>query len=251
VAGNQLVTFSIRSGLPDLPMAFIQVNDVVRYGNGVEHGIIENGIDTAPFVPTLNFKTSMVPGNFLEFYNGRLYALQDNVLYCSDSLDVPGGIESMDTRHNVVAVFDGPGSMLRRTDTGLFVSAGGGTFFFRGDDPAGDRGGFEQISVAPYPAVRGTDQPIKAELLGIEGWRGWAALWYSAQGICAGSAEGVFQNLTQHSAALPAGIRGTSAIRQDGGLVHYVAAVQPLGSVFNQFRPLGVVDVDEHDVSQI
>lgn len=237
---------AIRSGLTaGLRMVFCQVNDVVAYSNGIERGVIEQGQHTSPFIPTDPFKFPMVAGQFLEWYNGRLYALKDNVLYCSDSLDVPGGIESMDERQNVVAVFDGPGKMLQRVENGLFVSAGDETFFFQGSDPWID-GGFEQRSIAPYAAIPYTSVPVKADLLGIDGLQGWACMWTSERYVCIGGNSGFF--LKQEKFAFKPGRQGAAVLREQNGTVHYLATIQDAtGETYNTFN-IPSIDVDDETI---
>lgn len=236
---------TIRSGLTaGLRMAFCQVNDVVAYSNGIERGVIEQGKDTAPFVPSDPYKLPMVAGQFMEWYNGRLYVLKDNVLYCSDSLDVPGGIESMDERQNVVAVFDGMGSMLQRVENGLFVSAGKETFFFQGDDPWVD-GGFAQRSIAPYAAVPYTSVPVKADLLGMDGLTGWACMWVSERYVCIGGNSGFFLKLEK--LAIKAGKDGAAVLREQNGTAHYLAVTRDTAEEYNTFQ-LPTISVDDEDI---
>lgn len=244
----------IRMGLLDLPMHFVQVNDVVRYSNGVQCGVIENGVDTPSFVPSLQFKTSMVAGKFEEFYNGRLYALVDGydgtpgcALICSDSLDTPGGIESMDTRFNIVAIYDGAAKGICRVDEGLFVSAGDETFYHDGDDavtgitPAAKTDGFRQKSVAPYAMIPGTIRPIRAELLGFEGLHGWCCIWASTRGVCVGGNGGAFFNVIQDKVSYPSGAIGTAVVRESLGIIHYLVVLQaPSTEAYNAYLPRSI-----------
>lgn len=227
-----------------LRMAFCQVNDVIAYSNGIEQGIIEQGQDTAQFIPLDPFKLPMVAGQFLEWYNGRLYALKNNVLYCSDSLDTPGGIESMDERQNVVAVFDGMGTMLQRVDNGLFVASGKETFFFQGADPWID-GGFDQRSIAPYGAIPYTSVPVKADLLGIDGLNGWACIWTSERHVCIGGNSGFF--LPVEKLALKAGKEGAAVLRERNGTAHYLAVTRDTTGEYNQWQA-PKIEVDDETI---
>ena len=244
----------VRRGLLDLPMHFVQVNDVVRYSNGVQCGVIEGGVDTPPFQPTDQFKAPMVAGKFEEFYNGRLYALVDNyggtpgcALICSDALDTPGGVESMDTRYNVVAVYDGPANGICRVDEGLYVSAGAETFYHDGDDavagltPTYKGEGFRQKSVAPYAMIPGTVRHIESELVGVDGVSGWACIWASTRGICLGANGGHFTNLTLGKISYPPAVLGAAMVREQFGIAHFVVALQaPAGQAYNSFLPRDV-----------
>lgn len=251
VAGNPPVATPaftlIRSGLSNNPMNFVQINDVVRYSNGTQCGVIEGGVHTTPFTPTMQFKAPMVAGKYEEFYNGRLYALVDQydgitgcALICSDPMDVPGGIESMDERTNIVAVYSGAAKGICRVDDGLFVSAGEETFFHGGGDPFLDDG-FNQKSVAPYAMVPGTVRHVRAEILGVDGLKGWACIWASTRGVCVGGNGGYFVNMTHEKVSYPAGTSGTALVREQGGVVHYLFVLQsPAASAYNAFLPRSV-----------
>ena len=232
-----------------LPVSFCQVNDVTVYSNGQQFGIIENLQDTAPFYPSPvianqlgsyipSYKERMVAGQFMEFYNGRLYALVNNyqgkpcALVCSDTLDTPGWIESMDVRQNVVAEFDGEATMLARVDNGLFVGTTIETFFLHMADAVLDGGMQAQRSVAPYGVVPGTQQPILAEDTGIKA-QGNMQIWASARGVCLGGSGGTFINLTENTYSYPPGALGAAIVREQQGLTHYVCAMQQPGVPYN------------------
>jgi hypothetical protein len=240
--------------IPNIPVAFCQVNDVVAYSNGLLFGVIENGVDTVPFFPVDQFKERMVAGTFMEWYNGRLYALVDNyagtpgcALICSDAMDVPGGIESMDTRQNVVAVFEGKGAGMIRIESrdggGLFVGTDRESFWLDIDDPVADGGIKSQKSVAPYGMIPGTILPVKAELLGIQGLMGNACLFATPRGICAGGNGGFFSNLTEKKISYQPGERGCAVLREVAGLVHYLLVMQGTGDAYNPFTSDGTDSV--------
>ena len=243
------VTIIRYSMIPGLPVAFCQVNDVTVYSNGQQFGVIENLQDTPPFYPSPvianqqgsyipSYKERMVAGLFMEFYNGRLYTLINNyqgkpcALVCSDSLDCPGGVESMDTRQNIVAEFDGEATMLCRVDNGLFVGTTIETFFLDMADAVLDGGMQAQRSVAPYGVVPGTQQPILAEDTGIKA-QGNMQIWASARGVCLGGSGGTFINLTENAYSYPPGALGAAIVREQQGLTHYVCAMQQPGVPYN------------------
>jgi hypothetical protein len=238
--------------IPGLKVRFVQCNDVVVYSNGIQFGVIENLQDTPPFYPSPtvqnqlgsyipSYKERMVAGKLMEFYNGRLYALVDNylgkpcALVCSDSLDTPGWLESMDTRQNIVAEFDGEGTMLARVDDGLFVGTTLETFFLLGKDAVVD-GGFEvQRSVAPYGVVIGTQYPVKGERTILKK-PGNFQQWTSARGVCIGGNAGFFINETQDTVSFPPGQIGTAIVREQDGEVHYICSMQQPGVPYNKYQ---------------
>jgi hypothetical protein len=209
----------------DEPGAFCQVNNLIVMSNGVDFHVIEGGRIAPQFVPTDPFKVRMSPGNILEFYNGRLYAALGNVLYCSDSLDTQGGIEQMDERQNVVAVFASEITLVKRVIGGLFVSDGQETFFFGGQDPMlGD--GFSQNCVLPYPAIPGTALTITGKQLGSDDIQGEVAMWASTKGACVGLPGGSVVNLSAEAFAPQVGRRGAAIIREENGQVHYLCVMR-------------------------
>lgn len=242
--------------IPGLKVIFVQVNYVTVYSNGIQWGVIENGVDTAPFYPpatVLNqlgvyipsYKERMVPGKFLEYFNGRLYALVDNyqgracALICSDPLMVPGHIESMDTRNNIVATFDGEGTMLARIEaesgSGLFVGTTLETFWLSMQDAVAYEGVSAYASVAPYGVVPGTVQPIKAERTALKSTSN-LQMWSSTRGVCVGGTGGMFINMTQDTVSYPPGQVGTAIVREQDGEVHYICSMKQPGTTYNAWQ---------------
>jgi hypothetical protein len=232
--------------IPGIQVHYCQVNDVTAFSNGQQFSIIEDGVVTPNFYPTAPYKERMVAGKFLTLLNGRLYCLVDNyqakpcALVCSDTLDVPGWLESMDIRQNIVIELDGDGTMVMPIEAdnggGLFVSSTLETFFLTMKDAVVDGGLQTQVSVAPYAAIPGTALPIKAELLGIKGLQGNCVIWASTRGVCIGGAGGFFMNLSEGKVSYPAGSKGTAFLREKRGLVHYVFAIQGAGDAYNAYE---------------
>ena len=237
-----------------LKVRFCQVNDVTVYSNGIQWGVIENGVDTAPFYPAAvisgqsgqipSYKERMVAGKFIEYFNGRLYALVDNyqgkacALICSDPMTVPGHIESMDTGNNIVATFDGEGTMLGRIEgdgSGLFVGTTLETFWLSMQDAVAYEGVRSYASVAPYGVVPGTVCPIKAERTALKSTANMQ-MWASTRGVCVGGPGGMFVNMTQDTVSYPPGVEGTAIVREQGGEVHYICSMQQPGVAYNAYQ---------------
>jgi hypothetical protein len=236
VDGTQLKSFngttlssSLKTVASKLPMSFCKVNDVIVFSNGVDFGVIENGGVVDPFIPTSEFKVPMQPGQFLEWYNGRLYSLYNDVLYCSESLDTEGGIEQMDLRQNEVAWLKGSGTMLKAVDDGLWVASEEEVIFLQGDDPfSGD--GFTLKEITPYGSAYGTAISAKGELFGTSGK---VAIWTSVRGICIGGNSGAFRNMSQDKMAYDFG-RGAAFLREEGGDVHYITTMTTTQTAYNK-----------------
>ncbi|CAB4174781.1 hypothetical protein UFOVP1138_37 [uncultured Caudovirales phage] len=226
-----------------LPMSFCQVGDIVVFSNGVDFGVIENGVVQIPFAPTAQFKERMQPGQFLEFYNGRLYSFYNETLYCSDSLDSGGGVEQMDSRQNIVGVFDTRGTMLKAVDDGLWVGTETETAFLYGNDAISAGGnsyttetGFKFMPIAPYGVCFGSAVQIKGELLSV---KGKIVLWASKRGICVGGDGGEFVNKSQGIISYDYG-DAAAMVREQNGLVHYVCSMNTTETAYNQFEGTGI-----------
>lgn len=242
---NGVVTI-LRQGITaGMRMFFAQVNDVVWYSNGVERGIIELGVALAPFIPADPFKLPMVAGRCVEWFNGRLYTgVSENgahALVCSDSLDVPGGIESMDDRTSIVAHFDSPVTMIQRIDAGLFVGTERDVFFFTGEDPFVEEG-FKQHHVDNHGAVLGTNIPVKAELTPAQG-RGFGAFWVAGDRVCFAAPTG--ELAFDDKLALPIASEGYGCIREVNGAAHYLFTLSGVTDTANTFTPRNI-DVTEN-----
>lgn len=208
----------------DEPAAFCPVNDIVVMSNGKDFKVIEDGEVSTPFVPSDPFKEPMTPGQHLEFYNGRLYSALDNVVYASDSLDTPGGIEQMDERKNVVAVFASAVQMIKRVSGGLYISDMKETFFFAGSDPFIDEG-FRQDPVFPYPALNGSVKEVTPGQLGLD-IKGECCMWATDRGVCVGLPSGSAFNASENVYHPPSGKRGAGLVRSENGQVHYLCVVR-------------------------
>jgi hypothetical protein len=218
-------TSLVRLGMPaGERCVFCQVNDVIAYSTRTVRGIIENGAAVANFVPIDPFKEPMVPGQCLFFFNGRLYAANGKTIYCSDTLDVPGWIESMDTRSNVVANFDSEVQMALPVDGGFFASDENNTYFFSGADIQVE--GFVQRLVANCPAIYGTGANVSASTLGIQGIEGNVAVWTSDRGIFIGTPDGRAVNVSAGTYSYAPGEEGAAIVREQSGKVIYLSVLR-------------------------
>lgn len=217
---------------PSLPVAFCKVGDVVAYSNGVDFGVIENGVVTPPLTPSAPFKVRMHPGQLLEFYNGRLYSFYNETLYCSDSLDSGGGIEQMDSRDCVVAVFDTQGTMLKATSSGLWVGTRDETVFLRGGDPIE---GFDFVPIVSYGVSLGSPQTAGE---GTQDGKN-TIIWASERGICTGGDSGEFSNKSLGKIAYNFG-DGPGLLREQNGAIHYLCTMNTTQPAYNKLESLNI-----------
>lgn len=206
---------------------FCEVNDIVIYSNNVDFGIIENAVNVLLTAPTEPFKVAPVAGQCLEFYNGRLYIGSGNIVYCTD----PYNLEQMDERFCVVLEATSRITMVRRTDDGLFIGTEKEIFFLKGADQ--QEGSFEQVSVAAYGCIYGTDCFINGEYLKDGSIAGTAVLFSSTRGICLGSNGGAFRNISQTYYTPIFGEEGSALIRFKDSQVHYIANTNVGTEAFN------------------
>ena len=206
---------------------FCEVNDVVVYSNSVDYGIIENNINATLTVPTEAFKIAPIAGQCLEFYNGRVYIGSGSIVYCTD----PFNIEQMDERVCIVTETSSKITMVRRTDDGLFIGTEKEIFFLKGTDQ--QESGFEQISVAAYGCIYGTDCFINGEYLKDGSIAGTAVVFSSSRGICIGSNGGAFRNISQTYYTPIFGEEGSALVRFKDSQVHYIANTNVGNEAFN------------------
>jgi len=214
---------------------FCEVNNVVVYSNGLDYGIIEDGVSYGPVLPDLEFKITPKAGQCLEFYNGRLYIGSENIVYCTD----PFTVDYADERHCVVFDANSKITMIRRTDDGLFIGTETEIFYLSGNDV--QEGLFTAKNVANYGCILGTDVFVNGEY--VKDGSGTSALWCSTRGVCYGGSGGSFRNLTNNYYTYEYGYQGSAIIRFRNSQIHYIANTNSGDAAFNQNIPI-TLDVD-------
>ncbi len=224
---------------PNLPMAFAPVNDLVVASNGRQYLIIEpSGV--SPAKPSLDpFKVAPPAGQCLAYYNGRLYIASGNVLVCTD----PFTVDQCDERQMRLPI-------TQDRITGLAALEGGGliigttreVFALLGGDPFSGEG-MALRKLADYGMIPGTALVTAAEKVPRTQFQGMVALWASPRGFCAASNTGAFVNFSERSVAFPQATSGAAMLREEDGIIHYVAALGS-GDSFNIYDDLPVLDMD-------
>ena len=207
------------------PCVFEEVNEIVVFTNNTDIGYISPEGAAFFSAPSEQFKKSMPAGQNLAFYGGRLWVAYKNTLVRSDAYD----IEARDERLSDIPL---PGHihMVAAVRGGLWVSAGETTAFL----PEGDAA---YKVVAPYAAIAGTDVPVPAGTLGAEEGED-AVIWRSTRGVCLGSANGTFVNISEDTTSLKPGRSGAAMLRQTEGQVHYISTARDTQAEFNRRTPL-------------
>ena len=211
---------SIRSLTVGSRMSYAKVGADIYYCNGTEKGIVRDRVNyawtAADYVGPTTTKTFSDPpiGHLLEVYNGVMLIGQGNVLWHSE----PFAFSWFDLAKNYIPFTDRL-VMIKAVKSGVFVSTERDTFFHGG----GTVKEFMQGKVADYPAIEGTEVTVNASRVGDGGAAGLAAMWASTEGICFGSPDGSFRNLTERRLDYPAARYGAGLYR-DG---KYICLLKP------------------------
>lgn len=142
-------------------------------------------------VPLITMHKGPPPaGTALAFFNGRLYIAQGNVLWFTDLYNY----ELVDYRKNFVQ-FEDAIQTVAAVDDGLFVGTSTQTYFLRGK-AAGE---LEQVAVANYGTIAGSEVTINGYRLGKDGTQGLTKGWVSTNGLCVGVSGGEVINLSNNT----------------------------------------------------
>lgn len=208
------------------PAAFAEVNNIVVFSNGTDIGVIDSAGASLFAAPSGRpFKAAMPAGQCVAFYAGRLWVAHGSTLTRSDAYD----IEARDERLSDIPL---PGriTMTVPVSGGLWVSAGNSTAFLKGGDEAYD-------NTVPYPALLGSALQGEAEWFGIKGITGEVAVWRSSRGVCLGTSDGAFFNLSEDVVAMKTGVAAAAMLRQAQGKIHYISTARSTAAEFNKFTP--------------
>lgn len=211
-------------------MSYAPVNEQVYFVNGFDKGIFEDGSISAwelpsTFVGPNTTRTFVGPpiGSIVQYYNGRMYVVQDNFLFFSEPFDYA----RFDLVRNFLP-FEHEILLFRAVADGFWIGTKKGMEFVAGAEPQK----FQRISVTDIPPVQYTEVPFHGRLVltdaGIPMIDLSAAdsslMWLSTKGVCYGGASGNFYNLTRAKLAeLPAGRTGAGTII-DG---RYIGLIDP------------------------
>ena len=163
------------------PFSFVEHGDVVYFTNNSIIGYIDTNTGLPyPFPePVMSYKTKMVGGHILEWYNSRLYAANGSNLFFSDAT-VP---TRMDTRKNAIA-FPSRITMLKAVDDGLYVSDSKNVYFENGGDPISE---FVEVQRLDFPAIEG----MSAVSVGQDKASRKVAYWMTKNGPYTGYSGGI------------------------------------------------------------
>jgi len=190
----------------------------IYFSDGMVIGYIRDRVATlvSQAADPRPFRGPTPAGQFLGFYNARLWVAVGKNLYFTDV----SAHTSVDLRKGFFQ-FDGPITMVRAVDDGIYVSDGQ-VWFLSGKDPLKD---FERKLCCEYPAIPFTDVNVDTKYIkGGEQYQGTCAIWASQKGVCYGFNEGKFINPTIDNYELTDTYhQGTGAFMIDNNAHKYVA----------------------------
>jgi len=197
-------------------MVYVDVAGTVFLTNGTIIGYLRDYTFQFFPEPQQPYKTPMVSGHMMEYFNGRLYVARDNEIWFSD----PVALMRTDRRRNFKQL---PSriTLMSAVDDGIYVSDLERTYFMGGGDP----GEAVLIDKANYPAISHTEQKIDAPRIGGLGLSGSAVLWASGMGICLGVTGGQFKNLTEEHFRIQGHPSSGTILRKENGFYQFVCTI--------------------------
>ena len=203
--GNDGTLAGIRSGL-DLGrrIAFKQYGEKTYYANGMQTGIVEDGVsnawETGEYHGPATDRSFSIPTGIthLEIHSGRMFASTGNVLWWSElfRFDLFDQARSLIQFHTDIRI-------VKSVAGGMYVSTEHNTYFLTGNKPSE----FTMVKVASFPAVEWSDaiEYVDGGDIGFDPGR--CALWVSIEGAILGLPSGQILNLTKHKIIYPENVR--------------------------------------------
>lgn len=199
----------VRSGLTkNLRTSFCLVDDKIFYSNGIENGVIENGVSSAwptneHVGPTTSKYFTTAPiGSHIAWFSGRVWVSKDNIVWYSE----PYAYGKFDMARGFI-MFDSNVRMVKPVNTGIFISDNKKTYFFRGTNPKE----MVQKTVSNCPAHEWSEA-IDLIDLSYKEIVGDSAIWSSDEGLCIGTEDGEIINISKLKIAYPSGTQGASVV---------------------------------------
>ena len=189
---------TILADVGDTEMIFQDVADMVFFANSDKFGYIRDHV--AHGIPEVDqtYKTRMVGGHLMEYWDSRLWVFQEGLLIYSD----PTEPFVRDDKHNFVS-FNGRGRMLRAVKDGLYVSDTERCGFLQGG--LGDPPKFNYTEVCSFPAIEGMAISSIEQVSGISMK---AVVWATEDGCYMGLPGGQVNRVTGDHFYIDGAVRG-------------------------------------------
>jgi len=202
-------------------MNFVKIDERVFFSNNVNTGYIKDSTYYAFPEADRTMRQKMVGGSLIEYYNGRLYAVQGNNIYFS----VAYSPMEMEEKRNFITL-DGPITMMHSVEDGIYISAGNTVAFHHGSDL------FEMKykELLSVPATKGSPiivERLKHQTGSLKGEaRGKCVIFSTSIGIFMGEKGGTLKDLTGDYYGISNVEDGSAIIRWDDNYRQYVFMAQ-------------------------
>jgi hypothetical protein len=201
---NMDYTFTAIKHVLSNDFVFQETPDGIYVTNGqVIYMLNEAVVSDLPIV-TQNFKAQIPAGSCMEYFRGRLYVAVGSVLWFSDAFR----FFQRDMRYNFKAFSDDI-ELVAATVDGLYVAAGGITYFLTGDNPHK----FDLRPIAGFGAIHGSRTYISGTRIKEGLYGGIVPVWASSEGPCYGFPAGKLSTPMSSKYIMPAGLVGASIVR--------------------------------------
>ena len=223
VINKDYSTTAIRRVTPGARVSYETAHDWTFYGNGFESGYLKDKASYPWVMPSIylgqeSTEVWMDPpvGHLISRYKARMLIAVETYLYVSRAQDFFRFSE-------VYYPFPDRIKMIRPVQHGIFIGTTQETYFLRGNISTTAISPFEKIKVADYGVIEGTDLIIPGGRVGDGSMGAEVGIWTSDRGVCVGTSDGGFFNLTEDKLVLPDAQFGT-AVYKDGT---YLVLIEP------------------------
>ncbi len=207
---------TILSGVGTSRMSFVQIDDRTFFSNLSVVGYIKDSVAYGFPEPDRQLRQKMVGGEILEYYEGRLYAVQGNIV----SFSIAYSPMEMDEEKNHI-VLKGPINMFHAVQDGIWVSEKDGVSFHQGPDLFS----MKYNKILNEPDIKGSAITID----GIDpkdGASGKCVAFSTEIGIYMGFTGGVLKNVTNGKYGVLNIEQGQAIISSQNGYYQYIFMAQ-------------------------
>jgi hypothetical protein len=193
--------------IPGKYVSYCQVGNMVLYMNGVQSGIVKDGVSYAYEKPvdtrypdsTREYSNPPV-GSIIRMFSSRVYIADGSTLWYSEPF-----APNLFRRAANYIPFPAKITMVAPVMGGIFVSTIRKIYFLAGKDAKQ----FSQLVVAHYPVIEGTDVEVDGIALNAGKISPLPVQMFTTpNGICVGTSEGQLINLNFDTLEYPKALRG-------------------------------------------
>jgi hypothetical protein len=235
VAGGTLRLVSDKSGIlggvGNDPLSYVEINDLIYFSNNNLHGKLNSGFQYVTWrdrVTSGNSEhnstrltleeqhlTQLPLGNKLMEFKGRLYVVNDKIIYFSEPLNYDLTREAQNWLQ-----YEDNVTCLAKVESGIFVSTKYRTYFLEGTDFTN----FKQ-SIVGEGAHNGEPIYVHANDLGIDDYDYKLPVWVSVNGFVVGLPNGTIQQVTKDRISFNTEESFVIGYREKDGIKQIVASV--------------------------